>query len=82
MHLDSELIEELGLLRRISQDLALDVINLQSSADPAVSAAAGRLVQKGILSDSDGGPLTESGVEAADHMNRLFNLLSPPLEPI
>ena len=82
MHLDSELLEELSLLRRLSQDLSLDVISLQSSADPAVSAAAGRLLQKGILSDSNGGELTESGVEAADHMNRLFNLLSPPLEPI
>jgi uncharacterized protein (TIGR02647 family) len=82
MHLDSELLEELSLLRRLSQDLSLDVSSLQSSADPAVSAAAGRLLQKGILSDSNGGELTESGVEAADHMNRLFNLLSPPLEPI
>jgi uncharacterized protein (TIGR02647 family) len=80
MQLDPELIEELSLLRRVSQDLSLDVISLQSSADPAVSSAAGRLVQKGILSDSD--QLTESGVEAAEHMNRLFNLLSPPLEPI
>jgi len=82
MHLDSELIEELGLLRRLSQDLSLDVSSLQSSVDPAVSAAAGRLLQKGILSDANGGGLTESGMEAADHMNRLFNLLSPPLEPI
>ena len=82
MHLDSELIEELGLLRRLSQDLSLDVSSLQSSVDPAVSAATGRLLQKGILSDANGGELTESGREAADHMNRLFNLLSPPLEPI
>jgi uncharacterized protein (TIGR02647 family) len=80
MQLDPELIEELSLLRRVSQDLSLDVISLQSSADPSVSSAAARLVQKGILSDSD--QLTESGVEAAEHMNRLFNLLSPPLEPI
>ena len=82
MHLDPELIEELGLLRRLSQDLSLDVSSLQSSVDPEVSAAAGRLLQKGILSDANGGELTESGIEAADHMNRLFNLLSPPLEPI
>jgi uncharacterized protein (TIGR02647 family) len=80
MQLDPELIEELSLLRRMSQDSSLDVISLQSSADQAVSAAAGRLAQKGILSNSD--QLTESGVEAAEHMNRLFNLLSPPLEPI
>ncbi len=82
MHLDPELIEELSLLRRISQDSSLDVANLRSSSDPGVSAAADRLVEKGILSQTGDAQLTESGVEAADHMNRLFNLLSPPLEPI
>ncbi|MCZ6724476.1 MAG: TIGR02647 family protein [Gammaproteobacteria bacterium] len=82
MQLDPELIDELSLLRRISQDSSLDVANLRSSGDPGVSAAAERLVQKGILSETGDFQLTESGVEAADHMNRLFNLLSPPLEPI
>jgi uncharacterized protein (TIGR02647 family) len=82
MHLDSELTEELSLLRRMSQDSSLDGISLKSSADPVVSAAASRLMQKGILSQSGDGQLTGSGTEAAEHMNRLFNLLSPPLEPI
>ncbi|MCZ6578011.1 MAG: DUF5669 family protein [Gammaproteobacteria bacterium] len=82
MQLDPELIEELSLLRRISQDSSLDVANLRSSGDPGVSAAAERLAQKGILSLTGDAGLTESGIEAADHMNRLFNLLSPPLEPI
>jgi uncharacterized protein (TIGR02647 family) len=82
MHLDPELIEELSLLRRISQDSSLDVADLRSSSDTEVSAAAERLVQKGILSQTGDAQLTESGLEAAEHMNRLFNLLSPPLEPI
>ena len=82
MHLDPELVEELSVLRRMSQDSSLDGISLQSSSDPVVSAAVTRLMQKGILSQSGDGQLTESGSEAADHMNRLFNLLSPPLEPI
>ena len=82
MHLDPELIEDLSLLRRISQDSSLDVADLRSSSDAGVSAAAERLVQKGILSQTGDAQLTESGVEAAEHMNRLFNLLSPPLEPI
>ena len=82
MHLDPELLEELSLLRRMSQDSSLDGISLQASADPVVSAAVTRLMQKGILAQSGDGQLTGSGVEAAEHMNRLFNLLSPPLEPI
>jgi len=82
MHLDPELIEELSLLRRMSQDSSLDGISLKSGADSEVSAAVTRLMQKGILSQSGDGQLTESGAEAVEHMNRLFNLLSPPLEPI
>ncbi len=82
MQLDSELIDELSLLRRVSRDSSLDVISLQSGGDAAVSSAVTRLIQKGILSETDKGQLTQSGIAAADHMNRLFNLLSPPLEPI
>ena len=74
MRLEPELIEELSLLRRMSQDSALDGISLKSSADPGGSAAVTRLMQKGSLSQSGDGQLTESGAEAAEHMNRLFNL--------
>jgi predicted transcriptional regulator len=37
---------------------------------------------KGLISAADGGQLTDSGREAIEHMERLFNLLDPPLEPI
>jgi uncharacterized protein (TIGR02647 family) len=82
MHIDSELIEELSLLKRISQYPGTDGISISTTGDPAVVAAAGRLFEKGIVTRSDGGHLTDSGREAVEHMNRLFNQLSPPLEPI
>jgi uncharacterized protein (TIGR02647 family) len=82
MHIDPELIEELSLLKRFSQNSSADEINIPATGDPAVVAAAQRLFEKGIVSDSDGGHLTDSGREAVEHMNRLFNQLSPPLEPI
>ena len=79
MQLERELVDELGLLKRYSMNSSakLDFI---ASPDSAISAAAGRLLEKGII-NNDGG-LTESGLMAIEHMNRLLNQLSPPLEPI
>ncbi len=82
MSLDPELIEELSLLKRFSLNSTAEGISIPASGDPAVVAAAERLFEKGIISLSDGGQLTDSGREAVEHMNRLFNQLSPPLEPI
>lgn len=81
MQIEPELIEELSLLKRISQN-STEAINIPASSDPAIVAAATRLAEKGIISGSEDGHLTESGREAVEHMNRLFNQLSPPLEPI
>jgi len=81
MHIDPELIDELNLLRRFSMGgpVAMDV---QDNPDPAVIAAAERMFGKGLITATDGGELTANGHEAIEHMNRLFNLLDPPLEPI
>ncbi len=81
MHIDPELIEELNLLRRFSHGgpVAMDV---HDNPDPAIVAAAARMHEKGLISEPDGGQLTDSGREAVEHLDRLFNLLDPPLEPI
>ena len=81
MQIDPELIEELSLLKKISQN-STEAINISASSDPAIVAAATRLAEKGIISSSENGYLTDSGRETIEHMNRLFNQLSPPLEPI
>jgi uncharacterized protein (TIGR02647 family) len=81
MHIDPELIDELTLLRRFSMGgpVAMDV---HDNPDPAIVAAAERMHEKGLITKPDGGQLTDSGREAIEHMERLFNLLDPPLEPI
>jgi len=81
MHLDPELINELSLLRRFSMGGAV-AMNVQDNPDPAVTAAAQRMFAKGLITASDGGQLTDRGQEAVEHMERLLNLLDPPLEPI
>ena len=81
MHINHELVEELNLLRRFSKGgpVAMDV---QANPDPAVTAAAARMFEKGLITAVDGGKLTDNGQTAVEHMERLFNLLDPPLEPI
>ena len=81
MHIDQELIDELNLLRRFSMGGPV-AMNVHDNPEPAVIAAAGRMFAKGLITTAEGGQLTDSGREAIDHMERLFNLLDPPLEPI
>ena len=45
MQIEPELIEELGLLKRISQN-STAAINISASSDPAIVAAATRLIEK------------------------------------
>lgn len=83
MHLDSELIEELNLLMRYRMTSTPGGgIEIGQAAEPAVVAAAKRLFEKGIIEKADGGVLTDSGRQAVEHLTRLLNQLSPPLEPI
>lgn len=83
MHLDSELIEELNLLMRYRMTSTQGGgIEIGQAAEPAVVAAAKRLFEKGIIEQADGGVLTDSGRQAVEHLTRLLNQLSPPLEPI
>lgn len=81
MHINPELIDELNLLRRFSLGGPV-AMNVHDNPDAAVIAAAQRMFAKGLITVADGGQLTDSGREAIDHMERLFNLLDPPLEPI
>ncbi len=81
MHIEQELIDELNLLRRFSMGGPV-AMNVHDNPDPAVIAAAGRMFDKGLITTAEGGQLTDSGREAIEHMERLFNLLDPPLEPI
>ena len=74
MHLDSELIEEITLLKRFSMGGAV-AMDLQDNTDPAMLAAAKRMFEKGLISALDGGRLTESGEAAVEHLNGLMSFL-------
>ncbi len=79
MHIAPEIVDDMNLLRRFSL-CGLGNMDFQDNPDPAISDAAARLLEKGLIDENN--RLTDAGREAVEHLTRLFNLLDPPLEPI
>jgi len=73
--MNTALTEEINLLLLFNQT-KLQGIKVHSNASDADKAAAIRLFEKGLISQPDGGYLTDRGVEAAEHSQQLVALLS------
>jgi len=75
-----ELIEELGILTRYNLTTTQQGIKVHQSADPAIIDAMQRLHDKGLVTERDGGYLTDLGREAAEHAQAALTILtSTPL---
>jgi uncharacterized protein (TIGR02647 family) len=70
-----ELAEELNTLLRFELDSGQQGIKVHKSADPTVIAATARLHAKGLITLADGGYLTRTGREAAEHAQAALKLL-------
>lgn len=75
MAIRSEFIEELNLLSLFNLDSIQEGIKIHHEAGADKIAAAERLFQKGIITQIDGGYLTNLGIEAAEHAHALINIL-------
>ncbi len=72
-----QLIDELNLLMKFP-DSSLEGLKIHhSTADAAVVATAQRLFDKGLVTQHDGGYLTDLGHEAADAARLLVGLMTP-----
>ena len=60
-----------------SLDTSNQGIKVHSTADPERISAVQRLFDKGLLTLKDGGYLTDSGREAAEHAQALLFMLTP-----
>lgn len=78
MSFSQQLVEELNVLMRFNLDSMQEGIKVHSNAEPAVIAATRRLYDKGILSQADGGYLTDLGLEAAELAKKLLSIMSSP----
>ena len=73
----NEKLEEIKLLSQFNLESTASGIKVHSNkaSDTTVSAAA-RLYEKGFTDHVDGGYLTERGIEAANHAQKLMRMLS------
>jgi uncharacterized protein (TIGR02647 family) len=75
MPFDTELTEELNVLAQFNLLNEQDGIKIHHNAASEIIAAAERLHNKGLITQKDGGYLTDLGRKAAEHSQALTTLL-------
>ena len=75
MMFDNDLTAELNLLTQFNLKNEQDGIKVHNEASPDVVAAAERLHDKSLISQKDGGYLTDLGRKAAEHAEALSTIL-------
>jgi uncharacterized protein (TIGR02647 family) len=71
-----ELFDELDILSRYQLTTTQQGIKVHHTADPAIIAAMQRLYDKGLVTQPDGGYLTDLGREAAEHAQAALTILT------
>lgn len=71
-----DLIDELNTLVRYDLGTTMQGVKVHTTAEPAVIAATRRLHDKGLLTQVDGGYLTDLGREAAEHAQAALTILT------
>jgi len=76
MPISSNLVEEMTILTRYNQATTLEGLKVHHTAQPETIAAVKRLFDKGLISQDDGGYLTDLGIETAEHIQRALTILT------
>jgi len=71
----AELVDEINLLAQYNLKNEQDGIKIHHEAAPELISAAQRLYDKGIVTQHDGGYLTDLGRKAAEHAQDLKMIL-------
>ncbi len=78
MALTDALVAENKFLALFNLESHQEGVKVHGSADPQLIAAAERLFDKGVITQKDGGYLTDLGVELAEHVQRALIILQGP----
>ena len=76
MPFNAAAMEELNLLLQFESASTGSGIKVHSRARPEVTAACRNLYDTGLISQEDGGYLTDAGIEALTHVQVLSGLLA------
>ena len=77
MAVSAELNDEIRILNLFNLDTSLEGIKAHKEATDEYKAAIGRLYQKGLLTQPDGGYLTDLGRNCAEHIQSALRILTP-----
>lgn len=75
MLFSTELIDEIRVLALFNLDSVNSGIKAHSMAEPQVLAAISRLYAKGLISQPDGGYLTDLGIHCAEQLQTALRIL-------
>ena len=82
MHYTKEQVAEIEILIHYSLDSTQQGIKVHSDADIEKVEAVERLFEKGLVTQIDGGYLTDLGHTAAEHAQALILILAPHQQSI
>lgn len=71
--------DEIRILTLFNLDSAMEGIKVHQSADPETVAAINRLYTKGLVTQADGGYLTDLGIHCAEHLQTALRILNQPV---
>ena len=77
MQYSKDQMEEIDILIRYNLQTTQQGIKVHSNANNSQVHAVQRLFDKGLVTQSDGGYLTDLGRKAAEHAQALILILSP-----
>ncbi|WP_421132605.1 TIGR02647 family protein [Alteromonas sp. A079] len=72
---DHEMLDELNLLLKFPSDSLLQGLKIHHDASQSTVNAASRLYAKGLITQPDGGYLTDLGIDLADHARHIQSAL-------
>ncbi|MDH5446040.1 MAG: TIGR02647 family protein [Gammaproteobacteria bacterium] len=75
MSFKQDVVDELNVLMHFSLSSMQQGIKVHSNAEENIIAATQRLFEKGIITQEDGGYLTDLGLEAEELANKLLAIL-------
>lgn len=76
MPFNQELTDELNLILKFPNKSLMQGIKIHQDAEPTTIAAAQRLFDKGIVTQPDGGYLTDLGHDLAEHAQVIQSALT------
>ncbi len=76
----NELLDELNILLQFNLTTTQEGIKIHQTAAPEAISATARLFAKGLITQTDGGYLTDLGHIAAEHAQATYAILTPSPE--